>query len=73
MKRGRPLTIGELRVVQSYIRALREAAAPNNASIMLAAANGVVCSKDCSLLAENGGHMDLGPGWTVFAHKDGLR
>ena len=61
MKRGRPLTIGELDgVVQSYIRALREAGTPINASIVIAAAN---CSKDRSLLAENGGHIDLGPGW----------
>ena len=58
MKRGRPPTIGELDgVVQSYIRA---AGTPINASIVIAAAN---CSKDRSLLAENGGHIDLGPGW----------
>lgn len=64
MKRGRPLTIGALDgVVQSYIRALREAGTPINASIVIAAANGIVCSKDCSLLAENGGHIDLGAGW----------
>ena len=65
MKRGRPLTIGELDgVVQSYmyIRALGEPGTPIKASIVIAAANGIVSSKDGSLLAENGGHIDLGPG-----------
>ena len=43
MKRGRPLTIRELGgVVQSYIRALREAGTPINAFIVIAAANGIV-------------------------------
>ena len=64
MNRGRPLTIGELdRVVQSYIRALRVAGTPVNASTVTAAAKGTVCSKDSSLLAENGRHIELGLGW----------
>ena len=63
MKSGRPLTIGKLDgVLQSYIRVFREAGTPINASIIIAAANGIVSSKNCSLLAENGGHIDLGPG-----------
>ena len=53
MKRGIPLTIGELDgVVQCYIRSLQEARTPTNASIVIVAANGIICSKDHSLLSE---------------------
>ena len=78
IKRGKPLTIGELDgVVQSYIKALREPRTPFNASLVIASANGIVSSKDRSLLAENGGTIFAHPGpkpWMgeVFAHKDGL-
>ena len=58
MKRGRPLTIGELDgVVQSYIRALREAGTPINASIVIAAANGIVCSKIVAYLLKMEGTL----------------
>lgn len=62
MKRGRPLTLGDF-TVQKYVRALREAGTPINASIVIAAATGIVISKDRSLLSENGGHIGLGAGW----------
>ena len=60
--------------MQSYIRALQEAASPTNATV-IAAANGIEdCSCSLNVLAENGGHVDLGPGCMgkVFAHKNGL-
>ena len=63
IKRGRPLALVELDgVVQACIRALRAAGTPINASIVLAAATGIVCSKHRSLLSVNGGHINLGPG-----------
>ena len=64
MKRGRPFALGELdAVVKSYIRALREAGTPINAPIVIAAVNGIVSSKDCSLLSVNGDLIELDPGW----------
>ena len=59
-KRGRPLTLGELdNKVQQYVRSLRRAGVPINARIVMAAAEGIVKATDRTLLAQNGGHMNL--------------
>ena len=60
-KRGRPLMLREAldTDVQKYIRALRLAGTPVSSSLVLAAVEGIVVSKDRTLLAYNGGHVML--------------
>ena len=57
-KRGRPLALGNLDVkVQQYIRALRKAATPVKARVVIAAAERT--ATEHTLLLENGGHIKL--------------
>ena len=51
LKRGRPLTLGEIdSEVQHYLRALRAAETPVNSAIVIASAKGIVMTKiDCFL------------------------
>ena len=65
-KQGRPLLLGDLDVqVQQYIRSLRSAGAPVSTQIVQAAAEGIVTSKDRTLLAEYGGNITLSRGWAL--------
>ena len=70
-KCGRPLTLGEAldTDVQKYIRALRLAGTPVSCSLVLAAAEGSVVSKDRTLLADNGGHVMFTRGWALSLLK----
>ena len=70
-KRGRPLALEENLDgdVQKYIRALRLAGTPVSCSLVLAAAEGIVTSKDRTLLCENGGHVALTRGWALSLLK----
>lgn len=62
---GRPLVLGDLDdLVQQYIQNLREVGGVVTRHITLAAALGIVKHKNPSLLKENGGHLDLGRGWS---------
>ena len=51
--------------VQEFIQALRKAGTPINTAVVLAAAEGIVISKDRSLLAEHGGHIKLTKSWVA--------
>ena len=51
--------------VQRYVRALREAGTPVSCSLVLAAAESVIVSKDRTSLVENGGHIALTRGWAL--------
>ena len=56
LKRGRPLTLGEVNSeVQQYLRALNAAGTPVNSAIVIASAKGIVMTKNRLLLAEYGG------------------
>ena len=70
-KRGRPLALEENPEshVQKYIRALHLAGTPVSCSLVLAAAEGIVTSKDRTLLCENGGHVALTRGWALSLLK----
>ena len=70
-KRGRPLALGESldTDIQKYVRALRLAGTPVSCSLVLAAAEGIVVSKDRMLLTENGGHVALTRGWALSLLK----
>ena len=46
--------------VQQYVRSLRRAGVPINVRIVMAAAEGIVKATDCTLLAQNGGHIKRG-------------
>ena len=60
----RPLTLGDIdSEVQLYIRALRAAGTPVNTAIVIAAAKGIVMTKNRTLLAEYGGHVCLTASW----------
>lgn len=65
--RGRPLALGESldTKIQTYIRALRMAGTLVSCCLVLAAAEGIVVSKDRTLLIENGGHVALTRGWAL--------
>ena len=61
---GRPLTLGDLDTkVQQYVRALRQAGTTVGSAVIIAGAKGVVMSVDRTLLAENGGHIQLTKTW----------
>ena len=64
-KRGRPLELGkELdNDVQKYVKALRKAGTPINTAVILAAVEGIITAKDRTLLASNGGHIQLNKSW----------
>ena len=64
--RDKPLPLEEMdRKVQKYIKALREAGTPVSLPLVMAAAKGIISSKDRSLLAENGGHIALTTAWST--------
>ena len=65
-KRGRPLTLGDIDgEVQSYIKALRAAGTPISAPLIIAAAEGIVGTRDRTLLAKNGGSISLHRSWAI--------
>lgn len=72
--RGRPLTLGELdNKVQQYVRSLRRAGVPINARIVMAAAEGIIKATNRTLLAQNGGHINLKLAWAYsFLNRMGF-
>lgn len=65
-KCDRPLALVELDAdVQKYVWAMRQAGIPVGNSVVIAAAMGIVLAKDCTLLAENGGHIYLTKTWAM--------
>ena len=71
-KRGRPLLLGEQldKQVQAYITQLRSAGGVVNTPIVIATGIGIVESYDANLLANNGGHIDLGKDWAKSLEKN---
>ena len=65
--RGRPLLLGPILdgCVRDYVEATRLAGGIVSRSIVVAAAKGIVRSKEPSLLKENGGNVELGETWAV--------
>ena len=60
----RPLTLQNLdEKVQLYIKALRKAGTPINATIVMAAAEGIVKTVDCTLLFDHGAYTKLTLDW----------
>ena len=51
--------------VQKYVLALRKAGTPVNTDIVIAAAKGIVTTKDRTMLAENGGSIHLTKTWAA--------
>ena len=53
---GRPLLLGKVldTAVQDYVKAQREACAPINTSIVMAAAEGIIAARDPGLLVHHG-------------------
>lgn len=60
-KRGRKVMLGEDldKLVQQYITGIRKTGGIINTSIVMAAAKGIVTSKNRLLLFENGGHIEI--------------
>lgn len=60
-KRGRPLFLGRAvdEQVQLYLRKIRENGGVVTASVVVAAARGIVMSRDRTRLAEFGGQIEL--------------
>ena len=64
------LALGNLNdKVQPYIRAHRKAGTPVNATVVIAAAEGIVTATDHTLLFENGGHVKLPLNWAYFSKE----
>ena len=62
-KCGKPLLFGDVDIeVQKYVLALRKAGTPD---IVIAAAKGIVTTKDQTMLAENGGSIHLTKMWAA--------
>jgi len=65
-KRGRPLALGDVdEDVQKFFIALRKSGTPVNTPVILAAAEGIIKSRDRTLLVEHGGHIRLTKSWAV--------
>ena len=63
-KRGRPLLIGDLdSPVQEYIRMLRLSGGVVNARLVVAAARGLIITRNHSLIVDNGGHLNPDKTW----------
>ncbi len=64
-KRGRPLLFGKNidGQVQLYLHKIQENGGVVTASVIVAAARGIVMSRDCTHLAEFGGHIELSRQW----------
>ena len=62
---GRPLLLGQEidKIVQEYVNNLRIAGVPVTTAIVMGAAKGIVAAKNCSLLKENGGHLEITNTW----------
>ena len=71
-KQGRPLALGESldNQIQKYVCALQLAGTPVSCSLYLAAAEGIIVSKDRTVLTENGGYGALTRGWALFFCSD---
>ena len=63
---GRPLLLGKQldKSVQEYIDAMRNTGGVVNTAIVMAAARGVIASKNPGLLREHGGHIEVTKAWT---------
>ena len=68
---GRPLLLGQEidKIVQEYVNNLRIAGAPVTTAIVMGAAKGIVAAKNCSLLKENGGHLEITNTWAMSLLK----
>ena len=65
-KRGRSLALWDVdEDVQKFITALRKSGTPVNTPVILAAAEGIIKSRDRTLLVEHGGHIRLTKNWAV--------
>ena len=64
-KRGRPILLGAHidKQVQLYLKKIREHGGVITASVVVAAARGILMAQDKSLLAEFGGHITLSRHW----------
>ena len=64
-RQGRPLMVGKVidTAVQDYITALRAVGGEVNTNICMAAAKGIVTSRDRGLLAQHGGHIQITKTW----------
>ena len=64
-KRGRPVLLGECidKQVQLYLKKIRNQGGVVTASVVVAAARGILMSTDRSKLIEFGGHIDLSRRW----------
>ena len=63
--KGRPLLLGQVldTAIQDYIKALCTVGGVANTSIVMAAAEGIVASRDQSLLIQYGGHIQITKTW----------
>ena len=70
-KRGRKVLLGEEidTKVQAYLKKVREKGGVVSAVIAISAAWGIVLSYDRSMLAEFGGHVQLGKPWAYSLLK----
>ena len=70
-KRSKPLAVGEEldSEVKKYTTALRQAGTPVSVKLVLATAEGIITTKERSLLVENGGHISLTRRWTHSLFK----
>ncbi len=63
---GCPLMLGELdSLVQEYVKQLRLSGGIVSASILMAAARGIVRHRDQAMLAEYGGPMNITKSWAA--------
>ena len=64
-ERGRPLLLGKNidEQVQLYLHKIRENGGVVTASVVVAAARGILMSRDRTQLAEFGGHIELSREW----------
>ena len=62
---GRPLMLGKVidTAVQDYVTAMRAVGGVVNTNICMAAAEGIVASRDQGLLAQHGGHIQITNAW----------
>ena len=62
---GRPLMLGQVidTAVQDYVTAMRAVGGVVNTNICMAAAEGIVASRDQGLLAQHGGHIQITNTW----------
>ena len=62
---GRPLMLGKVfdTAVQDYVTAMRAVGGVVNTNICMAAAEGIVASRDQGLLAQHGGHIQITNTW----------